>query len=380
MRPRPVGDGLVAVSLAAFVVATALGVALRWWYVGPVPGLAFDHVLHAHSHVLYFGWAGLAIWALAIRLAGLAPTRGLVRALGVSVALLPPLMVAFLTSGYAPVSIAVSTLMMLTWYVVAWSVWRGAPALDLPGLHLRAAAAYVVVASLGVWVLAALQASGTGTELSEALAVHAFLNGFGWFFVLGVAGLLLAARPELGLTVPAARRALVWWAALGWATFPLSVPSGPEVGWIGPVARLAALVLLYPAAIWVYSLWRARPAGMPRWTTRVLAVWLAAKALMEAGVAVDGTALLVAGGRQGIVVYLHAVLLGFVSSGLLLLASLGRRSPIGWLAGFTVLLAVMLVMLPAGAFVPAAIAATGLWAVGAGWSWQIARCFRDTGP
>lgn len=48
-----------------FLAATAIGVVIRGAMMGgPLP-LPFDHLLHAHSHVLYFGWAGLALLATA---------------------------------------------------------------------------------------------------------------------------------------------------------------------------------------------------------------------------------------------------------------------------------------------------------------------------
>lgn len=46
---------LVGAASIAYVSATAIGVMMRLVFVGLDTGLPFDHLLHAHSHTLYFG-------------------------------------------------------------------------------------------------------------------------------------------------------------------------------------------------------------------------------------------------------------------------------------------------------------------------------------
>src|SRR5690554_4229815 len=58
----------LAISLGIYVLATSLGVLMRFSYLTPMPWLPFAHAIHAHSHTLYFGWVGLALLALAFRL------------------------------------------------------------------------------------------------------------------------------------------------------------------------------------------------------------------------------------------------------------------------------------------------------------------------
>jgi hypothetical protein len=380
----PVGGGspatsitferLLAVAFAAYVVATLVGVVMRWAFVVPLDLPPFDHMLHAHSHTLYFGWAGLAIWVLALAGRPSAPRRLRV-SLWASAVLLPPLFLAYLSSGYAPASIAVSTLMMFVWYAILAFAWRPVGA-DLAGRHLRVASVYVVVASLGVWVLAALQATGAGTPLARMLAVHAFLSGFGWFFTIGVAGLLLRHTDLLAgaLSERLAGRALIWWASLGWLVFPLSVAGGPEQGWLGTASRLAGVALVYPAWIWVKALWTA-PPGPWRRVLRWLAAWLALKTAMEAAVALAGTAALTPAGRPGVVVYLHAFLLGFVTTALFAVAGAGSPLRPAWPVAHGVALVAMLVAIAGGAAAafPAAAAAGALWLVGLGWAVSIVR-------
>lgn len=359
--PRP---RVASAALGAYVAATAVGVVLRLGMVVPVPAPPFDHLLHAHSHTLYFGWAGLAVWALAFTRRP--PGRALARTVRATVAVLPALFVAFLAQGYGPVSIAVSTVMMLLWYAAVGLWWRENRRERGVGVSfLRAGFAYVVVSSLGVWVLAALQATGAGTALSESLAVHAFLLGFARFFLLAVLGLLAdRGMVESGLLA----RLLPWWVALGWVTFPLGVAGGPEAPVLGPLARAAGLALLVPSLLAAAGLVRGA-AGMPTWIGRWLGGSLAAGALLEAAVAVAGTPALVAGGRHGVVLYLHVFLLGFVTTALFVLLETDRRVVGAHVVGTSLLLAGLGVAVLVPGTPGLAVAAAGAavaWAAGAG--------------
>src|SRR5690606_32066574 len=158
-------DRLRAWPGVVFVLATLLGVLLRGVYVGWSVGVPFDHLLHAHSHSLYFGWAGLVILAAAT--SGFTTAR---RWAWASLILGLPMAVAFLIQGYGPASIAASTLVMVAWYGAIYSWWRHRRHADrVPGF--AASFAYVLVASGGIWVLAVVQATGRGETLAADLAI-----------------------------------------------------------------------------------------------------------------------------------------------------------------------------------------------------------------
>jgi hypothetical protein len=97
---------------------------------------------------------------------------------------------------------------------------------------------------------------------------------------------------------------------------------------LGFVARAAALVLLYPGALWAWNLWRAAAStrGPVRGGLRWLAVWFVLKLGME-GAGALGLAAWAVRMRHPTILFLHVVLLGFITGGLLLLVlpRLGRR-------------------------------------------------------
>jgi hypothetical protein len=88
------------------------------------------------------------------------------------------------------------------------------------------------------------------------------------------------------------------------------------------VSRLAGLALLVPAWLWVRTLWNASP-GRAATLWRMAAAWFALSSLTLASVAVLGSQALIAGGRQAVVVLLHALLVGIVTGSL---AVVGRHN------------------------------------------------------
>lgn len=338
---------------AFFVASTALGVVMRLLQVGMTPPLPFDHLLHAHSHALYFGWAGLIILT-AITSAAQQPLikwmAGLVVVMGT----------AFLVGGYAPGSIAASAAVMSIWYVVMWRERRSADR------DSRILYGYVVLASLGIVVLGPVSALD-GPPFLARLAVHGFLSTFSWFFVLGT--VVLLGRGGL-LDSAEARRIIAGIAAFAWLTFPVGVIGGPEIPGLGPVSRVAATALAYPGYLLVASLWRRAKCDTHRRALRMAAAWFTLSVGGLVAVAIGGSAVLSAAGRHGIVFYLHALLLGYVSTiAIWWLARQRGTSLVGLLDAHGAGVGVMLAGLGLAAASP--LGRLGLWlaALGAAITW-----------
>lgn len=366
--------GLARTAAAAYVAATLLGVTMRMDLAGLPSGIPFDHLLHAHSHTLYFGWGALGLLGVLLS----EPSAGWLRlAVRGALIVVPALFVGFLATGYHPVTIAISTMAMLTWYVVALGWWRHLDAVPATArLALRIGLMYLIGSSLGVWALAAIQAND-GSALAETLAIHAFLLGFGWFLVFALVGALLHRADRAGWLFDdrAVRRTIRWWAAVAWVTFPLGVAGGPEVWGLGPASRAAGLILLAPGVWWVKALWGAA-TGPDRILFRASAAWFALTTVTTAAVGLAGTSAIAAGGRQGVVIHLHALFVGFVTPLLaLLLCRQAVRTPLlVHHAGLTVMLAGLTVVAVgdprAGTWLALAGALT-IWLAGIRWTWPL---------
>lgn len=312
--------------LAAFgllLLGVGLGAVLRWGQVTPLEGLDVGTATHAHSHTLYFGWAGLALFTLFFERVG-ATGRFARLVLGALAVQGGATFFVFLRWGYQRpgVVLAASTLVpFLAAVVVFLRAARGQRGVDLP--FLRAATVYVLLAYVSAMSRVVLQVRHLDDELLAALSVHLFLGAFGAFFVLGVMGLTVRAlgatsSPLLGVVLGVGAPLLALPSAL-------TVP-GVEGSAVGGLARLAALGLLVPAAGWSVWVWRHSGASPQRWLWRSAALAWSLGVLLFALVATGALASLVTQ-RHAVVMVVHLQTLGVVTASLLLLLELRLPRP-----------------------------------------------------
>lgn len=223
--------GAFRAALVCFGIAALAGVAFRVLQAAGGPEwLELANLRHAHSHLMYFGWATAGVVALVgvhLRERGLTPGGGAFRlsawaAVGAGVVSFPP----FLLDGYEPTMIAGAAVPLsvlasafggLVWLAVAAAyahrTWR-APR-DHVLCLLDAAVVFLVAASLAAAARGAMTGAGA---VAEAVAIQAFLGWFadGWLVLAVLA--LASAR----LTGPTPRRGGRWGRRLAVVGLPLS--------------------------------------------------------------------------------------------------------------------------------------------------------------
>ena len=284
-------------AIACFAVAAAAGTLMRFAAMHGLPdGWLHVNVRFAHTHLMYFGWATPALFALigsvVARRTGRPLPRAFHAALWASLAAGALSFVPFLLSGYQPtdvgglrlpLSMIASTLAILAWtawtasYVAAtWQLRR-----DLPLLAFDAAILTMLVATLGAWGLAAAAFSPVASGSLMDRLVHLYLGLFsnGWFGIAAI-GLLLAganARIDERLGRPAVLLLLGGTLAAAFAEFA----GGPA--WLLAGARFAAAYGLIVLGLQLaLAAWRARHAA-----GGVLAALVIGKAAIEAALTVD---------------------------------------------------------------------------------------------
>lgn len=367
-----------AAALVCFLLAGSTGALNRFWLVYGFPaGLQFVNVRHAHSHLMYFGWVTPALMALIATwlptLTGRALSPWVRRAVAVTVVMALLAYPPFLLFGYTaaeiagrrlPLGVIAASLNILAWYLfiglylrATWRVPR-----DRALRLWDAALAFQVLASLGAWGRGVLVGLKVTDPFWTDAAVHLFLDLFsdGWF-VLTLLGLAYAAHPHASSSISRWSTRLV---ILGLpVTFLLGipvmlVPTGPRlVAGIGG-ALVAAGLLASVGALWPAV--THRPGTGSGW--RVPLVFLGIKAVGELGIAAPAVALWAE--RAGLrISYLHWLLLGFVTLGVIAAARdgwgpalvAGRR----WMTAAVLLLLVSLVPL------------TQLWPAAWGGRWTL---------
>lgn len=325
---------LLFAPFAFYVLATAVGLVLRLGFVLPIEVPSYSNALHAHSHTLFFGWGALGIFALAFHLLGAkGKQHGLV--LGSIAAISAASFVSFLQGGYSVPSIVLSTLSLGLWawvVSVTFRTIRGKSGLDLA--FLRTGLVYLVFACVGAVMRVVLIATAASAH-AKSLAVYAFLHAFGWFFVFSVLGLLLRRARAHGVRLDERlfRLQLRLAAPIAWLAFPLGVAGGTR-GALGTLACVASALLVVPLGIGAFALYRASRDAQPglRGSLRWLSFWMSLVAFSSLGGGF-GLSELAVSSRHFAILYLHILLAGFVSYGLITVffSALGAR--LAWASG-----------------------------------------------
>lgn len=306
-----------------FVIVAAMGTIMRGVLaVGFALPLPFQHVLHAHSHLAFFGWMGSiltgAYYALLPTLTGIPPARRLgtwlhfwllqVCSVGV--------LVAFLAQGYKVASIVFSTFHLLLWYYFAWRLrpyFRAERVATSPVLLLmKLSVGMLVLSSLGTWTLPYVVVNAHNTAFLKQLSVDFFVHTFadGWLLSGMLALVLLSVRAELPHNC-------LWQFRLNLA---LSIPAillssvrsvAPEFPVPAHAFFLVAGAVL--GVLHLHLLWLFRKS-FQQLAFRLFAVFLLLKAAMEIVPALPEGAELIAN-RALLIAYLHTKLLGIASMG-----------------------------------------------------------------
>jgi hypothetical protein len=332
--------GVWLAALGVFILAGSTGAFMRFGLILGFPfGLQYTNIRHAHSHLMYFGWVTPAlmglilVWLPRITERPLSPKHSKQFRIVLIIIFILSLAAygAFLLYGYRPatfgtVSLPLSTILasfnMLAWYgfiYVYWQATRGlgenfAGKRPLPIRLWDASLAFMVLASLGAWGVAVTVILGMRDPVVSAALTHLFLDTFseGWF-VLAMLGLAYALTPQAAAHPWARRSESLLIMGLP-VVFLLTVP----VTTLPPFVRLIASIggVMVGVGLWgnIVALWQNSSKA---W--RFPLVFLALKA--TTGLIITIPTLAIWAERSLLrVSYLHWLLLGFVSAGLILIA------------------------------------------------------------
>ncbi|KAA3656321.1 MAG: hypothetical protein DWQ04_31475 [Chloroflexi bacterium] len=317
-------------ALGCFVLAGSTGVLLRFGMLMGFPfGLQYVNVRHAHSHLMFMGWVTPALMGLMVvwlpELTGrpFSPKRTRQFKFTLIAVFVLSLMVyvPFLLFGYASVQIGdanmplasnISGLNMISWYAFAWfyrQETKGVARIR-PLRLMDAALVLLVLSTFGAWGLGLTIILGVQDPAISSSMTHMFLDLFseGWF-VLAMLGIIHAKLPALQnhQWLRRSEDALVM--ALP-VIFLLGVPTHLLPMPVRLLGSLGALVVSFALWTQVVVVWR-QVASVWRWPLGFLALKATANFLMTVPAVVAWAE------QAGLrVPYLHWLLLGFVTLGL----------------------------------------------------------------
>lgn len=365
-------------SLVLFILAGLTGVLYRsalalGWGSAQMAGLDLGNIRHAHSHLMYFGWATPALM-LFISMGAARNGTPINRSrpivyLVLFLALLayPP----FLLWGYSsasfgttrlPVSVIFAGLNVIGWYAFVVEYvrmrLRNPEASPQNFKVFDLAVLFLVLSTLGAWGLPVIQIMRPDNEALMSALTHLFLDTFadGWF-VFGVLGLAMAATRHRANSTNNASRILrpVYAAAIGVPfTFALAMPSTNVPALWQALSRVGTLAVGVGLILAATILWNQCNCQSPRrsrsWIWRIALGMLVAKSLAQLVVALSGD--LSWTSQHGLrVLYLHLQLLGFVTLGLIATADtlwtdVSRRSAFVMASAIVLLLMTLIPLTP----------------------------------
>jgi hypothetical protein len=362
-------------ALSLFVLAGLTGSLLRYGQLRGLPtGLYLVNVRHAHSHLMYFGWATPALMGLIAawlpRLSGRPLSRRFQWAMGATVIVALLAYTPFLLFGYQlaeigdsrlPISVIAATLNVLAWYVYAFLYYKATRGVERvrPLRFWDAALIFMILASFGAWGVAVVSRLGVEDPFWSTAMTHLFLDIFseGWF-VLATLGLVYASYRAASESVARWGEQLI---VIGLPVlFLLAMPINLVPGGLRVIAGIGGLLVGAGLLLTIVALWPSVSAGFNGWRTPL--ALLALKAVIGLGMILPATARWAQQNSLRIF-YLHALLLGFITLGLVVAARdvWGRAAVPGqrWLVAAILIL--LLSLLPMTGIWPAAWG--GVWAL-----------------
>lgn len=324
-------------SIACFILAGLTGFLYRLGMLGWLPGeLSLGNIRHAHSHLMFFGWAvplPMYIIMQKIMIAGKVDTsayrwmkNGIAATLFFGVCAYP----FFLLYGYRPVaigsvslplSVIFSGFVMLSWYVFFVGYYKSRNLLkeqqSLPWVD--GAMVLLGVCSLGAWGVAVVQEVAPESHLFMKSMTHFFLAAFteGWV-VLVLLSILISVldlneanwivSPQMALGAIAIGAPLTFPYGISESLLtPMLLGTARFGGGLAALGLLAVLAAIIKSSKWRYPIWN--------WVVALLVI----KGVMQLAASIIPSSFWLS--DPGLrVLYLHILLLG----GLTLLA-------VGWL-------------------------------------------------
>lgn len=178
--------------LVNFLVASIMGLLMRFAYLFPLENINYIYLLHAHSHVAMLGWAYLMIYTLIVHV--FIPKDKSDKPIynqlfWITECTVVGMMISFPIQGYALFSIVFSTLHILLSYVFCWLVWRDSSKdkNDVEKL-LIASILFMLFSTFGVWCLGPtinmLGKQSVFYQIAIQFFLHFQFNGWFLFAIL----------------------------------------------------------------------------------------------------------------------------------------------------------------------------------------------------
>lgn len=315
---------LFNIPLLFLVIASWLGVFLRWFILSPVQGVNYTYILHTHSHIMFLGWVCNVLY-LAFTYNHIEENQRklFVRLFVVLQVLIAGMLIAFPLHGYGLYSIIFSTLHTLGMVLFAVLFFRKSIAKDTASWWFaRMALIFFILSAAGPFSLGYIMTLGPAHRNWYYFSIYYYLhfqyNGFFTFgifslflrllesrqLILNNAGVIKAGQLMAVACVPAYLLSVLW--------------SQPGIGF-NIAAGIAACLQVYAFILFIklfrslYAAWGSSLSRMSRSVLRIVLVCFGVKLLLQCISAFPQVAAMAYLLRPVVIAYLHLVLVGIIT-------------------------------------------------------------------
>jgi len=315
---------VVKIPLVFLLIASLIGLALRWYYYQPIPAFNFAFWLHAHSHVMFLGWMFNAI-SMAFVICFISPSlhQWYKKIFFLINILVLGMLIAFPLQGYGVGSIAVSTIHTLV--VIGFCIRFFRDTDNQPDIAVwfaRTSLVFYLISAIGPFVVGALSANGLGQSDWYHLAVYYYLHfQYNGVFTFGIFALLFHLFEEKGIIFElkhASRFRMLLFVSCFPAYSLSTLWTNPPliVNFLGLMAALTQLVALYYFLRSISCSWSKARESISKPSKILLMASLLAlvtKLVLQLFSVYPQIATLAYETRYYVIAYLHLVLIGMIS-------------------------------------------------------------------
>lgn len=315
---------LFNIPLLFLVIASWLGVFLRWYTLSPVQGVNYTYILHTHSHVMFLGWVCNVLYLAFIHNhIDESQHRLFTRLFTVLQVLIGGMLVAFPLQGYGLYSIVFSSLHTVCMVVFTILFFRKCRAKNTVSYWFaRIALIFFMLSAVGPFSLGYIMTLGPAYRDWYYFSIYYYLHfQYNGFFTFGTfslffkllesrhvainkAGMIAAGRLMAIACIPAYFLSILW-AQPG---IIFNITAG-----IAACIQVYAVVLFFRILWSSYVVWYASFARVSRLVLGMVLFCLGIKLLLQCISAFPEIAAMAYQLRPVVIAYLHLVLVGVVT-------------------------------------------------------------------
>ena len=317
----------VRIALFNLFLVAILGAIMRYKIGYALPWFDQKYLQEAHSHFAFGGWITHTLYFLLIRVfrSGLPQINEVVyrRLIMANLFSAYGMLLSFPFQGYGPVSLAFSTLSVLTGYAFSWYALKdaGRLAADHPGKNwIKAAIWFGLLSTAGTMVLSWMMASHHFNQNIYLGSIYFYLHfQYNGWFLFACIGIFMDRIKEFNPDRKSIQLSFLLFALAGIPAFFLSTLWANLPSWLYALVVVAAIAQVVGWWLLVNVI-RKNIVHLKTAFNRmvlllflIVALALSLKLILQLGSTIPGISKLAFGFRPIVIAYLHLVLLLIIS-------------------------------------------------------------------